>query len=209
MRQFGNVNNPFATALPLSERKMTYASEENIQLNHNTPYRFPTAGNAIGISQGTGFGNRIGNAVRLHEGNLKLWISQKSDRPNVIYRLTIAAMPYSTSQAFSDISFTTVNNALIAPLDPTKAMILYDKILNASGPGGPIMGSAALISTKERSWATQVVFPINKTVSWATSGNTTRTYIWYYLSAYDAYGTLTTDVISSFAYSSCISFDDM
>ncbi len=204
--EFGSKIDPFAS-VPRKEKKFSYSWSDNQQLYHSTPNRFPTTDLIGAITTGSTFNTRIGNSIRLRELDLRLWISNKSDRPNVLYRLSVLALPNSTAQAFSDCVLSSSGNPLLWPIDPNKAMILFDKPI-VSNPGGPIALTAALAASKERSYCMNARIPINKTVSWAASGTTQRTFLYVYLTAYDAFGTLTTDNIASYSYTTTLFFDD-
>jgi hypothetical protein len=62
---------------------------------------------------------------------------------------------------------------------------------------------------KERSYFHDVHVPINATVSYTSGGTTTATGALYvYVIAYDAFGSLPTDNIASYAYSTRMRYSD-
>lgn len=203
-----------------AERKYYDAATENVQLYHNVgpsvayplavyPYAFYV--NPLGLQQGQTSGQRIGDKIQSTGLSVKLWLSTKSDRPNVMYRVLVLAHP--DLEIGGANKFTGVNQRIFYPLDAGNAMIeniqtdnfnvLYDKIIK------PIPQSGYPNPTgKEHSTYHRFYIPTNRVISYRddTLGGSTvipknqRDNWAMYVIPYDAYGTLVTDNIASMAY---------
>ena len=96
------------TTLSLAETKVIRRLSENSQLNHNsTEIRGPFLSNiARGLADQTaGLGNsaRIGDEILLQNLKLKFWLSNKLDRPNVMYRITVFWFAVSVSSSLPTV----------------------------------------------------------------------------------------------------------
>ncbi len=193
--------------MKVSEQKAFGFEEENVQLFHNKAYY---VGNWLSCKQGTGDPNnladrsaRVGDEIYLRNVNVRFWLSNKLDRPNVMYKLYL--FWYDSGQTLSDVYtyFTQtnkmldrINNENISVIDQktvfSKAMYLngtekfehsYLATLNASWKGRKITYDEGGATPKKRTLGTIVV-------------------------CYDSFGTLQTDNIASLAYNARIKFAD-
>ncbi len=87
-----------------AETKTVGKQTENVQLFHNKALYVQ---NLLATTQGiqdpndlTSNAARIGDSIRLTNANIKFWLSNKDDRPNVMYRLIL--FWYATPLALSD-----------------------------------------------------------------------------------------------------------
>lgn len=193
--------------MKVSEQKAFGFEEENVELFHNKAYY---VANWLSCKQGTGDPNnladrsaRVGDEIYLRNCNVRFWLSNKLDRPNVMYKLYL--FWYDSGQTLSDAYtyFTQtnkmldrINNENISVIDQktvfSKAMYLngtekfehsYLATLNASWKGRKITYDEGGTTPKKRTLGTIVV-------------------------CYDAFGTLQTDNIASLAYNARIKFAD-
>ncbi len=159
-------------------------------------------------STGTTSITRIGDRVTAKRVDVRLWLSNKGDRSNVIYRITAAILPGWTSgsgSAWSDIT-TSTSNCILAFPSSDKVTFVYDHVINPDQSANAIYPSAN--TAKERSYYHEFSLPLNQAMS-VNSGNFCDTSnIGLYVNCYDAYGTLTTDTIASFAYAVRLWFTD-
>lgn len=206
------------------ETKYYDVAEENQQLYHNIGYS-PVApvSNFEGgmsvffdlwsdISVGTTRQNRIGEKVYPRGMALKIWLSNKLDRPNVSYRVIIASMPRSRGNVvttpnnvdlFQAPGLGNNGNKLLLPLDKDKGIkAYYDRIIrinNASNTNKEIHKTLKLWIKRKRAspivWDSNTGQILNKPVS-------------LYIIPYDSYGTIGTDNIASCAYWARIYFKD-
>lgn len=131
-----------------TETKSWTTGEENVQLFHNTgragfsfvgAYTF-NPWNVI--SQGTGKQNRIGDSIVARGCLFRLWLANKVDRPNIMYRILIMVYPKTWNNArvtngSIDPMLTVTNgsngNYMCLPVDTEKGIkVLYDKIYNVN-----------------------------------------------------------------------------
>lgn len=186
-----------AVALGQSETKRLITYAENIQLNHNSPY---VMYNLIGTSQGTSQIQRIGDEVIAQYLNVKLWLSQKLDRPNVMFRIIIFQPRAGTSNL--DWATGTSPNRIVSTVDTDKLNFKKQYILKPP-PGDYSLETGATNKERSRflSFSINVknmkigYFNDNDTVPKLQKHNYCIVVI-----AYDSFGTLTTDNIASFSY---------
>lgn len=192
---------------------------ENLNLYHNTGYSsLPPVGSDVKaiifnpwavIPTGTLRYQRIGDNIMPRGMAIRLWLSNKNDRPNVIYRIIVARLPKTYDGTI--VSATNFNpfqipnsgglgNRLILPADKDKGVkFLYDRCVSnvknptyfGSGPSGKEASKLVRIWIK-RKRANKITFDqlkadiVNRPVA-------------IYVIPYDAFGTLTTDAIGSCA----------
>ena len=95
--------------LKVAETKHYRFAGENQQLYHNTGvsgYSFsgPIVFNPWNsITKGTEAFNRVGDTIIPRGMSLRLWLANKYDRPNLMYRVTVCILPR------------TVKNAVVGP----------------------------------------------------------------------------------------------
>lgn len=118
--------------------------------------------------------------------------NNKSDRPNVSYRVAVTAAPTNTntdnfSELFSGGGITGVHA-------PQNSILLYDCVFPLNQGSGM---DNNITPNKERSFNHTFDLPINHSVQYNLNDNKASTCISCWFVAYDAYGTLTTDNIAS------------
>lgn len=216
-----------------AETKRYLHADENLQLYHNTgvtggtfvrpvlfnPWRF--------ITQGTTENNRIGDEIYPRGMSMRLWMANKWDRPNILYRVVVCILPrmYNASVVASgsiDIGSavnTGVNGCYITlPIDTTKGIkVLYDKVFrneaglsatsssNVFGAGWGIYGKECHIFKKlwiKRKRANKIKYA-------RATGEVENKFLAVYVIPYDSYGTLTTDNIASCGFVSTLYFKDV
>lgn len=185
----------------------------NVQLYHNasngaisgeasTPWyltNFP--------AQGTSANTRIGDRVNVREIDMRFWLSCKGDRPNCMFRVIIAILPgVATGGSGGLLNYTSGNQYLIAFPASDKATFIYDRIVNPNIEANTIIPTAN--TPKERSYYHEVKVPVNEVMSVNSTNLCDTSNIAFWVVAYDAYGTLSTDNIASFAAQSRIWFTD-
>jgi len=199
-------------------------TEENIQLYHNKPYYVNNFLGDLGQGIGTGDQNdssgsgiravRIGDEIMLKNFSIKLWLSNKLDRPNVIYRC--ALYWYEVGQ--------TVDDELVYSTQSTKALDRYNtksiKLIkqftltstnNYAQPTYYPLGGTVAVLGKEKSYLKTMNkrYKSGKKIVYDDNGVVPKGWnIGLSVVAYDAFGTIETDNIASFAYNSLITFQD-
>ncbi len=143
--------------------------------------------------------NRIGDEIMLKNVNLRLWLSNKEDRPNVMYKAFL--FWYDPDATLSDAyCFFTQQNKMLDRINNEVISIVDSKTL-FSGPQYTDKEHSHLL-TLNGSWKGRKIkydeggtVPKFKTLGFAVV-------------CYDAYGTLQTDNIASFAYNYSVRYID-
>lgn len=209
-----------------TETKWTDYYSENIQLYHNV-------GNSVGnivalnpygiisdpwkqIAVGAARYLRVGDKITPVGMKLNLWLANKNDRPNMIYRIIIG---YYASKINPDTGarWNPINNEKIMTvaggnnlnnmLDPERFRAIKDKIVriengvaeNAAGAGKETHKKLSFwISRRKRS---TIIFDAN--------GSIVNSPLAVFVVPYDSYGTLVTDNIASCAYNYRLYWKDL
>ena len=195
------------TVLKTSEAKHTSWRFENINLNHNLTSYHPSDG--LGFyrtNQGfddnntqQGFPNgtdiREGDECYLENINLKMWLSNKNDRPNVMYRIIL--FEYSEGETVDNaMVFFTQTNKMLDRVNNKKVRVLKSKYVKLNGPDLTLNGHerSQIVSINHK-------FRRPKKIRYQENSSIPKnTNMAFVVVAYDAYGTLQTDNIGSFAY---------
>lgn len=194
---------------------------ENQQLYHNTgvsgltfvgPILFNTW-NLIG--QGTGEQQRLGKEIYARGFSLRLWMANKLDRPNIMYRLIVCILPKTWNNArvtagSIDIgepmnSGGAVGNYMVLPVDTEKGIkVLYDRVFNLQvgnssqsfAQGGLRPAGNLECHTYKKLW---IRSKKNSKCIYESNGSQDilNKPMAVYLIPYDSYGTLATDNIAS------------
>ncbi len=195
------------------ETKYNDNGTENVQLYHGASNGTTT--NALTTNQyltafpnqGVGVTGRIGDRCFLREIPVRLWLSQKSDRPNCLFRvcaLLIPAQVTGNSAAWS--TYFSGSNCITAQPKIDVCTLLYDKVINPDMNANTVLPSPSV--NKERSHFHSFTLTINKEVSINQYNLIDHANIMLFVVAYDAYGTIATDNIASYAWSSRVYYTD-
>lgn len=191
--------------------------QENLQLYHNVPKLVDS--NGFFTSQGTtdpsgsSSNNRIGDSVFFKHLNCKLWLAQKSDRPNLMYRISLIYRRTNSGAILTGqpyVNRTGNGNYMLGDIDMEDAgvaAILYDKVFTFND--GHDLSSGGTV--KEAHHLIKIFKRLNhKCVYYGDSGTIPRKFtpqLW--ITPYDSYGTLTTDNVASCGFQRNIKFTDM
>jgi len=206
-----------------AESKYFDIGQENIQLFHNLGYGTlitpPTTITSIpqwfnpwiNIQQdNTRFG-RVGEEIVPRGMSIKLYLANKTDRPNTMVRVIVAILPkvYNgsvTSFVFDPLQISNLyamGNNLLKPADTDKGVkFLYDRIHRFStapawGSGIGVGAGTREITKVVRLWIKPAS---NRKIKWDTQNNTiVNRPLAIYCIPYEQYSTLTTDNITSMA----------
>jgi len=203
-------------SLKQCETKTCHSIAENLQLYHNVPHiRFSLLRTSQGITDadtGTNsYSNRIGDEIVARGIAIKLWIANKLDRPNIMYRLVVCKYESSITPTSSLIFKGANPNKMMDNLNKEKITIVYQKIfslqtgMSAAGDaaGNPFVGKEC--HTYRKIW-----IPLNnKKVLYDDGGQVPKfTDYLFTITPYDSYGTLTTDNVASYAFEYNLYFKD-
>jgi hypothetical protein len=204
-------------SLKQTETKYAHVSAENVQLYHNTGQGVY---NLINTTQGitdTGGGtsvlsNRIGDEVIARGISMKLWVANKLDRPNVMYRMFIFKYQALNSPSVSSLFKTGSGNKIMDDIDKEYVTIVYQKIFNlqvgySAYPNATINGDT---DGREAHVYKQIWIPLkDKKIHYADGAATPKFFNYgFVIVPYDSYGTLLSDNISSFTYQYKFYFKD-
>ncbi len=196
------------TVMGLAETKTFGKQTENVQLFHNKPLYLS---NLLACSQGTEDPNdlanancRVGDSIRLTNTNIKFWLSNKLDRPNVMYRLIM--FWYDSSVTLSDavVFFTQTNKMLDRPNNESISVIDQKYIFSQHMYlNGTEKFEHSQLATLKGNWK-------GRKIQYDEGGSVPKKRtIGVCVAVYDAYGTLQTDNIASLAYNFNSNFKDL
>jgi hypothetical protein len=189
------------------EVKVAGADGENVQLFHNKPFY---QGNMLYTQQGVqdnedlqANASRIGDEILLRNVNLRLWLSNKLDRPNVMYKCIL--FWYREGVSLSDAYvFFTQKNKMLDRLNTENISIIDQKTVFSKEMylNGTEKFEHSQLCTLNGNWKGKKIKyadgstqPSDKNIGWC-------------IVCYDAFGTLQTDNIASFAFNFNTRFQD-
>ena len=187
---------------------ITYGfNEENIQLFHNKALYL---GKWLSNTQGVEDPNnqvdrkaRKGDEILLRNINIRMWLSNKLDRPNVMYKAYL--FWYDTGLTLSDATcYFTNTNKMLDRINNENISVI-DKKTIFSGPmylNGTEKFEHSKLCTLNANWK-------GKKIVYDEGGSAPKKRdLGLIVVCYDAFGTLQTDNIASFAYNGTVSFQD-
>jgi len=201
-----------ATAMTIPEKKVFGRNEENSQLYHNKPFYVSSL---LACKQGTFDANdqstslvRIGDEIYLRNINVRLWLSNKNDRPNVMYKCALFWYDSEATLADTLVYFTQTNKMLDRYNNEQISIIDQQTIF--SGPSYTTGVASDAGSAKEHSYLCTLKGRWKmKKIKYDEGGAVPKTRnIAFVVACYDAFGTLQTDNIASFAHNYTVTFQD-
>lgn len=208
-----------AISLKQCETKRSTRHAENINLSHNVTYYidnlFKTEQGTTNPSGTSIVNNRVGNEVIARGLGIKLWISNKSDRPNVMYKVLLVQHP-------TRLVGTGMNDAILWQGVDGYGGVMNRMIDHTAVNRVKVIKSFTFQPTKEANYSQNpekfeksrlldFYVPLNNR---KVTYNLDNGYVSSFsdmalcLVAYDAYGTLQTDILGSFAYNIRFYFKD-
>lgn len=213
-----------------AETKNYRIANENQQLYHNTgttgyafvgpilfnPWRY--------IPLGTNHHQRVGDTITPRGMSLRLWMANKLDRPNILYRVMVLVMPKSyngiaVTSGSLDIGATFQNGAngnyITMPIDTEKGIkVLYDKVFRNEAGFSAVPSTTALGDQNplechifKKLWIKR---KRSNNIMFDTAGvEIVNKPLNIYVIPYDSYGTLTTDNIASCAWTATLYYKDV
>jgi len=202
-------------SLKPSETKNTHTILENQQLFHNLPkYHLGFLETLQGIDNtqsGTVWkAGRIGDEVIARGISIKLWLANKLDRPNLMWK--IAVFTYQAATTPTNIFVNVNSNIMMRDYDTDKYKIIYSKIINNQvGSSSRTNLTGATIGGAEAHKYKQIWIPLkNRKIRY--SGDNLNTPQWtnygIMLTAYDSAGTSEVDNIASYSINYKFYFKD-
>lgn len=152
--------------------------------------------------------NRLGDEIMLKNINVRLWLSNKNDRPNVMYKAYL--FWYDPDATLSDAyCFFTQQNKMLDRINNEVITVIDSKTL-FSGPSYATGVASDAGSAKEASHLLTLNGSYKgKKIKYDEGGTVPKfKTIGMCVVCYDAYGTLQTDNIASYAYNCSVRFID-
>jgi len=205
----------------VAETKYYDIANENTQLYHNYGYSnvAPVVSGASSISllfnpwadiqPGTGRMQRIGDKIMPRGISLKLWLANKLDRPNLLYRIMVVRAPktvtstivgYNNIYPFQNPDVGGANNCIINPLDSDRGFkALYDRVISLETGTS---GTAAGVNKESHKYVKLWIKRKTSRPVVYDQGNQIiiNNPLLIYVIPYDSYGTLFTDNVASLAF---------
>lgn len=204
-------------SLKSSETKQAYTIVENNQLYHNVvnirqDLLYTTQGITATDTGTSSYSNRIGDEVIARGLSIKLWLANKSTRPNVMYRIVVFRYTSGDTVSSNDIFLSASANFMLKDYNTDKIKVLYSRIINLQvGASQTPVDAQNINYGKEAHKLLKIWIPMkNKKLRYDgdVSGVPKWTDIGFAIVPYDSYGTLTTDNIASYSYHSKFYFKD-
>jgi len=202
------------------ETKFFQIGAENAQLYHDVGYGAGPTTNQIGlifspwssIDKGTSSHQRIGDKINPSMMVARLWLANKNDRPNLMYRVIVARVPKIFNGVVTtngnldlfraDNSGSANGNTICAMIDNEKGVrAYYDRVFtNEKGFCG--WGVAAAANSKEchKFIKIKIKRKNSRPIQYNdVNADPVNNPIGIYVIPYDSYGTLQTDNVASCA----------
>lgn len=206
-----------------AETKRYTFGAENIQLYHNGGVTGGTASIQAFlfnpwsfIAQGTTRNTRVGDQISATGMSLRIWLANKLDRPNVLYRIVVGVVPKTSAGVATDKNFDpfflafnngACGNVIVAPIDPEKIRVLYDKVLSLErGQAGTATGTNKECHRYLKLWIRK---KRSKVIQYDSANTIVNNPLVVWILPYDSYGTLSTDNIASCAVCTTLYFKDV
>ncbi len=196
------------TVMRNAETKTVGKQTENVQLFHNKALYIS---NLLATTQGvkdpndlSGNDAREGDSIRLTNANIKFWLSNKLDRPNVMYRLIM--FWYDSPLTLTDaLCFFTQTNKMLDRPNNENISIVDQKYIFSQHMylNGTEKFEHSQLATLKGNWK-------GRKIVYDEGGSTPKKRtLGVCVVCYDAYGTLQTDNIASLAFNYNVNFKDL
>lgn len=190
---------------------------ENLNLYHDVGYGAgPTTNQQailfnpwVNITKGDTISQRTGDEIIACGMKVRLWLANKIDRPNVIYRVIVVVLPkyyggaLTTGNNVDLFQTASGNNTMTAMPKREGFKILYDKIV-------PNEAHISWGNSHEAHKFKQFYIKSKKgsKLKWMEDGTLANRPMAFYVIPYDSFGTLQTDNIASCCFSYSLFFRD-
>jgi len=195
-------------AMGIPETKVFGFLDENRQLIHNKTDYLP---NFLECKQGTADPNdiqgasnrlvRLGDEFYLKNINIRLWLSNKEDRPNCMYKCYL--FWYDADATLSDaLCYFTQQNKMLDRVNNEQISVIDQKTIFSGPSYSTTENERSQLCTLNKSWK-------SRKITYDSGGTVPKKRtIGMMVVCYDAYGTLQSDNIASYAYNAKISLQD-
>lgn len=196
------------TVLKTAESKNMPYNHGKVELYHNAgspasgrilPAPFEIDASYVMPTQGLGDTNRIGDSIMQSGVKVRMLIGQKSDRPNITFRIMCIKVlsqdyPATVAQLFDNIS----GNILLDTINNDRVKCVYHKVIKPGFGMSYFQGNQSNEIKREYTFVHSFYLPCKRKIDFTTQGGISYAKARHYVLvfAYDAYGTLVTDNIA-------------
>lgn len=209
----------------MSETKYKSLTAENEQLYHNVGrgagLGYVAIASLLRSTDGTTQAGRIGDSVYAMRLSIKLWLATKADRPNVMFRIFIVAVPSNQAGISNPANLFKgfAGNKMIDNINTDVYSVVYHRIVKITHgdtsleKGG--VDPLADAQLHEVSKMVKINLRLNRKINYIVeTGNgdvckEKRDNLSLVIIPYDATGTLVTDNIASYSYHSMFYYKDL
>ena len=212
-----------------SETKMFQIGRENMQLYHDvgngtgpSTNQLPVEWNPwVNIVVGNTNSTRIGEKIMPRVMVSRIWLANKGDRPNLLYRIIVARVPKSIGgvltlstniDLFRADHAGTNGNTMCGFINSEKGIrAYYDKIVSIEGkPGQRITALDTFSAAETHRFVKLVIKKKNaRPIQYEPAGAVVNNPIGIWVIPYDSYGTLQTDNVASVALTTRMYYKDI
>lgn len=199
------------------ETKNTHQIVENTDLYHNletivTNLMYTRQGISDNNTGTSSYSSRLGDEVIARGLQFKFWFATKKDRPNVMFKIVFFKYYTQSTPPTSVFKAQGSSNRMIRDLDVEKLKVIKVKMFNIQGSNFAPSDNANYPNwQREAHKYIKYYLPLkNAKIKYiADDSGTPRNYDYgFAVIPYDSYGTLTTDIVASFAYNAKFYFKD-
>lgn len=179
-----------------AETKCFDSNVGKIEYYHNVPQLLELNSAARMPARGTGPDNRVGDVIRKVGTRHMMLIGGKADRTNITYRLQYITYPRNATYDYSEFFINKTGNALLDRMN--KDLVKIIKTVYLKPQKASIINDGTSNSEMEYTIAKKVWLPSNHLIKFPTGSNDdpSNRKFGVLVTAYDAYGTLTSDNIA-------------
>jgi len=199
----------------MAETKFKSLGVENFQLFHNVggaggPVVY---GNLLRTDSGSLQTQRVGDTVWGKYLQMRLWLSNKSDRTNIMYRILVISTPPDQVNTTNPVSLWKgfVGNRMLDYVNTDIYNVVYEHMLDVEAGDTSQEPDAAL---REISTFHKFTIPLDRKIQYQTDASGTvipslqSNCLSLVVIPYDAFGTLVTDNVASYAAGGIFCYKD-
>lgn len=181
-----------AVAKKVAEPKSLHKLFDKFNMNHNVVSVVPLNQASFMPGPGTADHQRIGDQINVTGWGLRMLIGQQADRPNVTFRWWVVKVPKGSAYSYANWFDAATNNVLLDTVNTD-----FVKVIK-TGMWRPNEAGLSATGGKEYTFAQKLWIPYKRTLKFGPAhGATTHNDddVYFLIAPYDAYGTLTTDIV--------------
>lgn len=176
-----------------AEHKIVRHSVDKTNMYHNSFSYVLALNDANGMpTQGTGDNMRVGDEIYTTRFRVRALIGQQADRPNVNFRWFFIEAPKGLAATYANFFVNTTGNVLLDDPNEDAVRVLKKGTMRPNNAGMVPVGGDEYTFAKE--WNLQYKRKYKFGPAQATTAHNQRE-VYFIIMAYDAYGTLVTDIV--------------